>query len=111
MADSEKRRFVRGRVGRRLGSKVRPVFEGTVIDLSLAGVCIEQQEALEPGWECEVVLQEPDGNTLALPARVAWMDPGRMVKRGTELVLIYQAGLEFVDLTPEQQEALARILG
>ncbi|HSB78272.1 MAG TPA: PilZ domain-containing protein [Candidatus Methylomirabilis sp.] len=84
--------------------------EVRLLDLSLIGSRIEHQGSLQPGSLC--VLDFPIASSpLALSARVihsrALGDTGEPA--GTRQ-LRYESGLTFVDVTPDQQTALARIV-
>lgn len=105
-----KRRFPRVSMAGRMEGHVRPTIEGSIIDLSLGGVCIEHRAIVQPGWVCDVTLRAGDGNILTLRARVVWVDLDRVEKQGQDRVLIYRAGFEFVEVTADQEALLQRIL-
>ena len=79
-----------------------------LLDLSLDGGRIEHIEALREGVVCYVDLP-PGLGRLRLTGRVVWtgLRGGEQTLEG-ERRLIYQSGLTFTGMTPDQQEALVR---
>lgn len=108
--DAEKRRFPRISFAGRIAGDVRPIIQGSVIDLSLGGACVEYREILRPGWVCDVTLRQRGEGIVSVRSRVAWANVERVEKRGRDRALVYRAGLEFVEVTAEQRAALQRIL-
>ena len=81
-----------------------------LLDLSALGARIAHRESMHKGVVCAVDLP-PALGALRLPRRVVWT---RL--RGAEQTLdgertaLYESGLEFTSLTPEQQTALTTAL-
>lgn len=88
----------------RVRSLGHPEFAGPVVDLSLAGARILVDRAVAWGETVEVELQVEPANAAAvrLAARLSWCS------RRDESTYLVQ--LEFVDLTPQAQDALLDLL-
>ncbi|MFI5338670.1 MAG: PilZ domain-containing protein [Candidatus Methylomirabilales bacterium] len=108
MAQSQERRGVpRMALVGRPGARARETLEVWLADLSATGARITLGELLHHGSACS--LQLPPGlGSLTLSARVVWsaIYGGEQTLEG-ERHVIYQSGLAFVDLTTDQQAALA----
>lgn len=94
----------------RPGARARETLEVWLADLSATGARITLGELLHHGSACS--LQLPPGlGSLTLSARVVWsaVYGGEQTLEG-ERHVIYQCGLAFVDLTTDQQAALAEAL-
>ncbi len=76
---------------------------GRLLDLSSMGARIEHADPVYEGLVCDVDLPPALGRG-RLTGRVVWSRPH---KRAQTLRVFYQRGLAFVDITPEQREALA----
>lgn len=74
---------------------------GQPIDLGLGGVRVYSDDPMEPGRRLEVELRLPDESTLTLLTEVAWVQE---LPEGD--AASYDVGLQFLDLTPEDVEAL-----
>ncbi|HWT81365.1 MAG TPA: PilZ domain-containing protein [Candidatus Methylomirabilis sp.] len=104
---SERRKTPRFPVPGRLGAKARATLDVHVVDISASGVRIEHTELLRPGATYMFELP-PALGSLALMARIV-----HSAVVGTEKapdggrILRYQSGLAFLELTAEQQAALA----
>ncbi|HSB72879.1 MAG TPA: PilZ domain-containing protein [Candidatus Methylomirabilis sp.] len=85
-------------------------LEVRLLDLSLIGGRIEHPGSLQPGSAC--VLEFPAASSpLALSARVIHSSPlGGTERPGDTRPLRHETGLTFVDITPEQQAVLRRIV-
>ncbi len=83
---------------------------GRLVDLSSTGGRIEHTDPVYEGLVCEVDLPPALGQG-RLKGKVVW---SRLHKRAQTLEgdtrVFYQTGLTFVDVTPEQREALAAAL-
>ncbi len=81
-----------------------------LVDLSSTGARIEHADPVYEGLVCEVDLPPALGQG-RLTGRVVW---SRLHKRAQtfegDTRIFYQSGLAFVDITPEQREALAAAL-
>jgi hypothetical protein len=107
----EQRGAPRFLVAERLGVRASATLEVRLVDLSLSGARIEHDHPLTPG-PAYTFQFPPALGSLVLPVRVvhsivAGSEEGA---EGDPLVR-YQSGLVFVDLTPDQQVALAAVLG
>jgi hypothetical protein len=78
---------------------------GQTIDLGLGGVRVYSDQPMEPGRRLEVELRLPDGSTLTLLSEVVWLQE---LSEGAPAS--YDVGLQFLDLTPEDFEALEGVL-
>jgi len=101
------RRFL---VAERLGVRASATLEVRLVDLSATGARIEHDHPLTPGVACTFQFP-PTLGSLVLTARVVHSmvftsEKGEM----GDGVARYQSGLFFVDVTADQQAALAAIL-
>jgi hypothetical protein len=78
---------------------------GQPVDLSLGGVRVYSDNPIEPGRRLEVELQLPDASTLTLLSEVVWIQE---LPEGAPAS--FDIGLQFLDLTPEDVEALETVL-
>ena len=94
----------------RTTARAQGFLEAWLVDLSASGARITLGELLNRGSPCTLELA-PALGSLTLSARVVWsgLFGGEQTPDG-ERHFIYQSGLAFVDLTTEQQAALASIL-
>jgi hypothetical protein len=94
----------------RPSARARGTLEVWLADLSSAGARITLGEFLPHGSSCALELPAALGS-LTLSTRIVWsgLFGGEKTPDGEEH-FIYQSGLAFVDLTPDQQAALAKIL-
>jgi hypothetical protein len=102
------RRFL---VAERLGGRAAAALEVRLVDLSLSGARIEHANPLRAG---SVFYFEfpPTLGSLVLPVRVVHSTVvGREGAAEGGAPVRYQSGLRFVGLTPDQQVALAAVLG
>jgi hypothetical protein len=103
---AERRRGRRVVVGGRPGGRVRATLDARLVDLSSTGARIEHNNLLRPGFTCTLEFPESLGD-LVLSVQVV-----RSVVVGTEFtsagdrLLRYESGLTFVNVKPEQQQAL-----
>ncbi len=79
-----------------------------LLDLSLEGACIEHPEPVREGAECFVDLPRALAR-LRLMGQVVWTRP-RHAEPTTEGEVIYQSGLTFQGIEPEQRTALTAAL-
>jgi hypothetical protein len=102
------RRFL---VADRLGGRAAASQEVRLIDVSLSGARIEHGNPLRAG---SVFYFEfpPTLGSLVLPVRVVHSTViGSQGQAEGDSLVRYQSGLKFVGLTPDQQVALAAVLG
>lgn len=87
-----------------------PAGEGLVVELSAKGALVELFRALPAGATCSLTL--PLGqHSITLKARVARSIVSDAVRTTTgERSLIYRSGLEFLDLSPPDEEVLRLFL-
>jgi hypothetical protein len=78
---------------------------GQPIDLGLGGVRVYSDDPMEQGSRLEVELRLPDDSTLTLLSEVVWVQ-----ELPEHAPASYDVGLQFLDLTPEDVEALASVL-
>lgn len=78
---------------------------GQPIDLGLGGVRVYSDDPMEPGHRLEVELQLPDASTLTLLSEVVWLQ-----ELPAEAPASFDIGLQFLDLTPEDVEALESVM-
>jgi hypothetical protein len=94
----------------RPGPRTEAARDVRLLDLSTTGARIEVGDLLHKGASYALELP-PALGALSLSARVVWSSllGGKQTTEG-EQHLIYQSGLVFVDLTPDQETALASIV-
>jgi hypothetical protein len=102
-ADPERRAAPRVPVRMRVRVRIDPPYGGSLtgwtVNLSLSGVYVACRKAPPPGTTCGVFMIGRQGDTILRHtgrARVARVDDGGL-------------GLEFVDLTPDDVQALQRL--
>ena len=74
-------------------------------DVSLGGAFLKSDLLLEEGEELVLELPFPDREPVKTTARVMWV---RIFPKGEEPSGM---GVQFLDLSPEDREALARLIG
>lgn len=72
-------------------------------DLSLGGIRILTDDALTVGKRLEIELFLPDGDSLTIDVRVAWVRP-----LPEDEFAQYEAGLEFLAMDPDRARMLER---
>ena len=78
---------------------------GQPVDLGLGGVRVYSDDPMQPGHRLEVELQLPDASTLTLLSEVVWLQ-----ELPEEAPASFDIGLQFLDLTPEDVEALESVM-
>ena len=78
---------------------------GRPVDLGLGGVRVYSDEPMEPGHRLEVELKLPDASTLTFLSEVVWLK-----ELPSDAPASFDIGLQFLDLTPEDVEALEAVL-
>ena len=99
--DRQMRRLPRFQIQGVTGAITTPQ-EAEVINLSLGGALVEHQGMLRVGGVCLLDLPVP-GEPLTVRCRVVHSGAVRRDRDGT---LYYRTGIEFLDLTPEAEQAL-----
>jgi hypothetical protein len=103
MGADDRRRFPRLKVpvyyrpARLLGPR-RPAQ-----DMSLGGVRIFTDDALSVGKRLQIELFLPDGGSLSVDVRVAWVK-----SLASDDFAQYEAGLEFLTMDPDKEQLLLR---
>lgn len=110
-ATPERRRAKRLAVAGHPGGRVRATLEATLIDLSASGARIQHQNLLRPGFACTLEFPVSLVELHASVRVVRSVVVGRGTDRSGERSLRYESGLQFVNLTPEQQAIIEAILG
>lgn len=99
----ERRRFPRVKVpiyyrSARLFGPRKPAH-----DLSLGGIRIHTDDALVVGKRLEIELFLPDGGSVSVDVRVAWV---KQLEQGD--FAQYEAGLEFLSVDPDDEKLIER---
>ncbi len=107
----ERRQAARLPVPWRLSAAGLELLRGRLLDLSATGARMEHTNQVYQGRVCEVDLPHAFGRCW-LKGRVIWTRPHtrEQTLEGKTRISYYQTGLAFVDITPEQREALAAAL-
>ena len=85
-------------------------LRGCLLDLSATGAQIEHTDPVSEGLVCEVDLPPALGRG-RLTGRVVWTKVHKREQTfGGDTRVFYQSGLAFVDITPDQREALTAAL-
>ena len=104
------RRFPRVNILGGLSGTISVHQEVGLVDLSQAGARLEHIGRFRLGSVCFLRLPGPKGEIL-LKARVVYSAVTRTTPgQGDEPALLYQSGVEFLDLSPEAVAALRQIL-
>ena len=111
MADPRERRSApRISVTGHFGAKAHTTLEVRLVDLSVTGARIEHGELLRPGSRCTFHLPPAIGPGV-LSARIVHSAVVSAVPTPDgERQLMYQSGLAFLDVTPDQRAALEEVL-
>jgi hypothetical protein len=108
---TERRGALRIKPKKPIRAKVKAYIPARVVDISSRGVLLEITQPLPPKTKCDLRVQE-NGDELLLQATVrrccVW---GYGTNDRLERVVVYRAGLQFRDLTEEEEKRLsARVL-
>jgi hypothetical protein len=107
---ADRRRTARITFPRRLNNPDLQLQLGRILDLSPAGARLQHADPLHEGIECLVDLP-PMPERVRLTARVAWTrQHGSEHTLEGERHLIYQSGVTFTSVTPEQNAILTKVL-
>ena len=107
----ERRAATRIKPEKPIRAKVKAYIPARVVDISPRGALLEITQPLPPRTKCDLRVQE-NGDELVLQATVkrccVW---GYGTNDRLERVVVYRAGLQFRDLSGEEEERLsARVL-
>ena len=107
----ERRRVRRAAATGRITGQASATVEFRLLDLSPAGARIDHLALLRPGARCTIRLAAPSA-WLMLSAQIVWTTVvGQEPISAGEQALRYHSGLMFDSLSPEQERALAALLG
>ncbi len=73
--------------------------------MGLGGVRVYSDELMEPGHKLEVELRLPDRSTMTFLSEVVWVQ-----ELPEDAPAAYDVGLQFLDLAPEDVQALEAVL-
>jgi len=76
-----------------------------VMNISLVGIRVYSDEELKIGKRLELELFLPDNTSMVCTARVVWQKP---LPEGA--VAKYEIGFEFLDISPDDLQRLAKVL-
>ena len=106
----DRRREIRHPVPWQLSGAGLALQRGRLLDLSATGARMEHTNLVHKARVCDVDLPPALGRCW-LKGRVVWTQLHKREQTfGGETRISYQTGLAFVDITPEQREALAAAL-
>ncbi len=103
---ADRRQSVRFFVAEETKGRVTSAYEALLMNISRRGALIEHDDVVRPGSTSSLEL-ELNGNKVKLRSRVVW---SAVVRQGlnadSEMVLIFNTGLEFLDLSEETQQLI-----
>jgi hypothetical protein len=105
----ERRRSARFRPQTEMFARLKSVLPARIVDLSLHGVQVEVTQSLQRRAELRFSLPTPEGDLVLRAAVRRCSLTGLRPIPGGERAPVYTAGLEFVEMTNEQQEVLRRV--
>jgi c-di-GMP-binding flagellar brake protein YcgR len=107
---TERRRSPRYRPHTEVYGRLKSVLPARILDISLHGAQVEVSQSLQRRAEVRFSLPTPEGDLLlhALVRRCSLTGLRKAEHAEGESVTVYRAGLEFVNLSQEQNEALKR---
>lgn len=101
---ADRRQSVRFTVAEKTKGRVTAAYEALLMNISHHGALIEHDDVVRPGTTSSLEL-ELNGKKVKLRSRVVW---SAVVRQGLnadrEMALVYNSGLEFLDLAEETQE-------
>jgi hypothetical protein len=111
MADLRERRGARRvSVSGHFGARALATLEVRLVDLSITGARIEHGELLRPGSHCTFHLP-PAIQSVVLSSRVVHSTVvGSTPMPDGDRQLLYQSGLAFLNVTPNQRAALEEVM-
>ncbi len=103
---ADRRQSVRFFVAEETKGRVTSAYEALLMNISRRGALIEHDDVVRPGSTSSLGL-ELNGNKVKLQSRVVW---SAVVRQGlnadSEMALIFNTGLEFLDLSEETQQLI-----
>ena len=76
-----------------------------LVDIGLGGVRVYSDEPMEPGDRLEMELRLPDRSTMTFLSEVVWIQ-----ELPEDAPAAYDVGFQFLDLAPEDVQALEAVL-
>lgn len=104
----ERRRSQRMVADQEIYARIKSSIPVRIVDISRHGMQVEATSALPPSGECDIWLPS-DGGDIRTRVRVQRCR-ARFVQSKEFQGLMYQAGVEFLDLDQEAKSALDRII-
>ena len=92
------------------GARARATLEVRLVDLSVSGARIEHDELLRPGSRCTFQLPPAVGSAILSARIVRSIVVGSTLMPDGDRQLLYQSGLAFLDVTPDQRADLEELL-
>jgi hypothetical protein len=103
---ADRRQSVRFFVAEKTKGRVTSAYEALLMNISRRGALIEHDDVVRPGSTSSLEL-ELNGSKVKLRSRVVW---SAVVRQGlnadSEIALIFNTGLEFLDLSEETQQLI-----
>jgi hypothetical protein len=103
---ADRRQCVRFFVAEKTKGRVTSTYEALLMNISRRGALIEHDDVVRPGSTSSLEL-ELNGNKVKLQSRVVW---SAVVRQGlnadSEMALIFNTGLEFLDPSEETQQLI-----
>lgn len=104
-----RRRFPRFTVLGKVEGKIVAAYEATLVNLSLGGALVEHSSMVRPGSMSQLMLPFGKGE-IQITCRVVRSALIRREARGRDGLLVYQTGLEFLNLPPDTLAALEELI-
>lgn len=107
----ERRRYKRFKIeGMGIDSKMLFARNVKILDISVGGMLVETDKRLNPGSEHILKLRHKD-KIIPIKSVVAWCLLGKSMRNQKgEVIPIYHAGLEFINVTDETRRKIARFI-
>jgi hypothetical protein len=101
---NERRGTERFNIDGEVFGRVKATVPARLVDISTRGAQVEVPSALRPAVECDVTVPTEDGD-VRVRARVQRCRAAS-VQGDDGVVLMYRAGLEFLDVSPKEEEVI-----
>ncbi|MGB9715132.1 MAG: PilZ domain-containing protein [Thermodesulfovibrionales bacterium] len=107
----ERRRYKRFKIeGMGIDGKMLFAKNVKILDMSVGGMLVETDKRLNPGSEHILKLRHKD-KIISIKSVVAWCLLGKSERNPKgEVIPIYHAGMEFINLTDETRRKIARFI-